>query len=131
MWPGWSSWAGHQRHRLATGAGVLIGIAQSGTTYSVVYGVIGRVASAEKRVWAMGIAAAAGSFGQFLMTGGTDADFHHGLAERAVHPGIPRCFMPPLALTLREPKMVATPPAITRPSAKRRARHSATAISSC
>jgi hypothetical protein len=54
MWPGWSSWTGHQRHRLATGAGVLIGIAQSGTTYSVVYGVIGRVASAEKRAgpWA-------------------------------------------------------------------------------
>ncbi len=41
----------------ASGAGILIGIAQSGTTYSVVYGVIGRVASPEKRVWAMGIAA--------------------------------------------------------------------------
>lgn len=51
----------------ASGAGILIGIAQSGTTYSVVYGIIGRVASPEKRVWAMGIAAAAGSFGQFLM----------------------------------------------------------------
>ncbi len=49
------------------GAGVLIGVAQAGTTYAVVYGVIGRNVPAEKRSWAMGIAAAAGSFGQFLM----------------------------------------------------------------
>ena len=49
------------------GAGLLIGIAQSGTTYAVVYGVIGRNVAAEKRSWAMGVAAAAGSFGQFLM----------------------------------------------------------------
>ena len=48
-------------------AGVLIGAAQAGTTYAVIYGVIGRNVSAEKRSWAMGVAAAAGSFGQFLM----------------------------------------------------------------
>ncbi|MCB1999019.1 MAG: MFS transporter [Burkholderiaceae bacterium] len=48
-------------------AGVLIGVAQAGTTYAVVYGVIGRNVPAERRSWAMGIAAAAGSFGQFLM----------------------------------------------------------------
>ena len=47
--------------------GVLIGLAQAGSTYAVVYGVIGRNISAEKRSMAMGIAAAAGSFGQFLM----------------------------------------------------------------
>lgn len=47
--------------------GLLLGLAQSGTTYSVVYGVIGRNSTPEKRVWAMGVAAAAGSFGQFLM----------------------------------------------------------------
>ena len=47
--------------------GVLIGAAQAGTTYAVVYGVIGRNISADKRSWAMGVAAAAGSFGQFLM----------------------------------------------------------------
>ena len=49
------------------GAGILIGLAQSGTTYAVVYGVIGRNVAPERRSWAMGIAAAAGSFGQFLM----------------------------------------------------------------
>ena len=47
--------------------GVLIGAAQAGTTYAVVYGVIGRNVALEKRSWAMGVAAAAGSFGQFLM----------------------------------------------------------------
>lgn len=47
--------------------GVLIGAAQAGTTYAVIYGVIGRNVPAEKRSWAMGVAAAAGSFGQFLM----------------------------------------------------------------
>lgn len=48
-------------------AGVTIGAAQAGTTYAVIYGVIGRNVSADKRSWAMGVAAAAGSFGQFLM----------------------------------------------------------------
>ena len=48
-------------------AGVLIGASQAGTTYAVIYGVIGRNISADKRSWAMGVAAAAGSFGQFLM----------------------------------------------------------------
>jgi MFS family permease len=49
------------------GAGVLIGIAQSGSTYAVIYGVLGRTVSPEKRSWAFGVAAAAGSFGQFVM----------------------------------------------------------------
>ncbi len=48
-------------------AGLLLGMAQSGTTYAVIYGVIGRNVAPEKRTWAMGVAAAAGSFGQFLM----------------------------------------------------------------
>jgi len=48
-------------------AGVLIGVAQAGTTYAVVYGVIGRQIPAERRSWAMGVTAAAGSFGQFFM----------------------------------------------------------------
>ena len=51
----------------AGSAGVLLGMAQSGTTYAVVYGVIGRNVAADKRSWAMGVTAAAGSFGQFLM----------------------------------------------------------------
>lgn len=89
----------------ASGAGILIGIAQSGTTYSVVYGVIGRVASPEKRVWAMGIAAAAGSFGQFLMipveqTLISNAGWQNALFVLAVL----ACLMLPLAFSLREPQ---------------------------
>lgn len=48
-------------------AGLLLGMAQSGTTYAVIYGVIARQVDPAKRSWAMGVAAAAGSFGQFLM----------------------------------------------------------------
>ncbi len=48
-------------------AGILLGLAQSGTTYAVVYGVIARQVDPAKRSWAMGVTAAAGSFGQFLM----------------------------------------------------------------
>jgi MFS family permease len=48
-------------------AGLLIGVAQSGCTYAVVFGVIARNVPADKRTWAMAVAAAAGSFGQFLM----------------------------------------------------------------
>lgn len=48
-------------------AGLLIGMAQAGTTYAVIYGVIARQVDPAKRSWAMGVAAAAGSFGQFLM----------------------------------------------------------------
>ncbi|WP_282823137.1 MFS transporter [Pelomonas sp. V22] len=86
-------------------AGLLIGMAQSGTTYAVIYGVIGRNVSAEKRSWAMGVAAAAGSFGQFLMvpvenwliagTGWQNALFYLALAALLILP---------LAFGLREPK---------------------------
>lgn len=48
-------------------AGVTIGLAQACSTYAVIYGVVGRNIDPAKRSWAMGITAAAGSFGQFLM----------------------------------------------------------------
>ena len=48
-------------------AGLMIGLAQSVCTYAVIFGVVARNAPPEKRAWAMGMAAAAGSFGQFLM----------------------------------------------------------------
>ncbi|MDI9331966.1 MAG: MFS transporter [Alphaproteobacteria bacterium] len=47
--------------------GLLMGLAQACTTFAIVFGVIGRNVPAEHRSWAMGVAAAAGSFGQFLM----------------------------------------------------------------
>ena len=89
-------------------AGLLLGMAQSGTTYAVVYGVIGRNVPANKRSWAMGVTAAAGSFGQFLMVpvenglidgvGWQNALFILGLSALAIVP---------LAFGLKEPAVAA------------------------
>ena len=86
-------------------AGVLIGVAQAGTTYAVIYGVIGRqIDPAEKRSWAMGVAAAAGSFGQFLMVpveGFLISSF--GWQEALLVLGAAVLLIVPLAFGLREP----------------------------
>jgi predicted MFS family arabinose efflux permease len=91
-------------------AGLLIGMAQSGTTFAVVYGVIARQVDPARRSWAMGVAAAAGSFGQFLMVpvenwliqglGWQNALFILGCVALAIVP---------LALGLREPPAAAAP----------------------
>ncbi len=90
-------------------AGLLLGMAQSGTTYAVIYGVIVRNVAPEKRSWAMGVAAAAGSFGQFLMVpvenwlisawGWENALFVLACLALAIMP---------LAFGLREPKQAPT-----------------------
>lgn len=85
-------------------AGILIGAAQAGTTYAVIYGIIGRQIPAERRSWAMGVAAAAGSFGQFLMVpveGFLIAEF--GWKEALMILGAMSLVIAPLALWLREP----------------------------
>lgn len=56
---------------LILSAGVLIGIGLSGTTFSVILGVVGRALRPEQRSMGMGLAAAAGSFGQFIMLPGS------------------------------------------------------------
>jgi MFS family permease len=85
-------------------AGVLIGSAQAGTTYAVIYGVIGRNVSLEKRSWAMGVAAAAGSFGQFLMVP-TEGFLISSLGwqQALVVLGASALLIIPLAWGLREP----------------------------
>ena len=52
---------------LNVGAGLLVGVGLSGTTFSVVLGVVGRMAAPEKRSMALGLASAGGSFGQFAV----------------------------------------------------------------
>ena len=97
------------------GTGLLIGLAQSGTTYAVVYGVIGRSVAPEKRSWAMGITAAAGSFGQFLMVpieGGLIAAF--GWQEALVILACAVLMILPLAFGLREPKREPVPGVATQ-----------------
>jgi len=89
-------------------AGLLLGMAQSGTTYAVVYGVIARNVAPERRSWAMGVTAAAGSFGQFLMVpvenwligdfGWQSALFILGCVSLAIIP---------LAFGLREPQALS------------------------
>jgi len=91
------------------GTGVLLGMAQAGTTYAVVYGVIGRNVAPERRSWAMGITAAAGSFGQFLMVpveGGLigGVGWQNALFVCAALALV----IAPLALGLRDPERVAT-----------------------
>jgi predicted MFS family arabinose efflux permease len=87
-------------------SGVLIGMAQAGTTYAVIYGVIGRNVSSDKRSWAMGVAAAAGSFGQFLMVP-TEGFLisHFGWQEALMVLGVASLMMIPLAWGLREPSL--------------------------
>jgi MFS family permease len=85
-------------------AGVLIGAAQAGTTYAVVYGVIGRNIDPAKRSWAMGVVAAAGSFGQFLMVpteGYLISQF--GWLQALQILSVAALLMVPLAFFLREP----------------------------
>ena len=94
-------------------AGLLIGAAQAGTTYAVIYGVIGRNISADKRSWAMGVAAAAGSFGQFLMvpTEGfliSTLGWQQALLALAASVLI----IVPLAIGLREKRFSAGPSAV-------------------
>jgi MFS family permease len=87
-------------------AGITIGVAQAGTTYAVIYGVIGRNIDPAKRSWAMGIAAAAGSFGQFLMLpteGLLISSFGWQQALNAL--GLFALLIAPLAFGLHEPAL--------------------------
>ena len=91
------------------GAGLMVGLSQAGTTYAVVYGVIGRNIAPERRSWAMGVTAAAGSFGQFLMVpveGGLIGGI--GWQGALFVLGAIALVIVPLAFGLREPHAAAT-----------------------
>jgi predicted MFS family arabinose efflux permease len=89
-------------------AGLMIGMAQAGTTYAIVYGVIGRNVAPEKRSWAMGVAAAAGSFGQFLMVPLESGLIGHLGWQNALYLlGIASLAVLPLAIGLREPGLAS------------------------
>lgn len=89
--------------------GLLIGLAQTATTYSVVYGIVGRNISSDKRVWAMGITAAAGSFGQFLMIPVEQGLLSHfGASDALLMLALMASLMVPIAFMLREPTITNT-----------------------
>jgi MFS family permease len=99
-----SGWA------FTSSAGILIGMAQAGCTYAVIYGVISRNVPAERRSWAMGVTAAAGSFGQFLMvpvSSGLIGAFGWQAALFILGVGV--LAIMPLAFGLREPSRAAEP----------------------
>jgi MFS family permease len=84
--------------------GLFIGLAQTATTYSVIYGILARNISADKRVWAMGITAAAGSFGQFLMIPVEQGLLtHFGASDALLALALMASLMIPIAFMLREP----------------------------
>ncbi len=86
--------------------GLFIGLAQTATTYSVIYGILGRNVAAEKRVWAMGIAAAAGSFGQFLMIPVEQSLLtSFGANDALLMLALMASLMIPIAFMLREPSL--------------------------
>lgn len=90
-------------------AGILIGTAQAGTTYAVIYGVIGRNVEPARRPWAMGVAAAAGSFGQFLMVPTEGFLINQwGWQQALMILGCSALLMIPLAWGLREPHLHAS-----------------------
>lgn len=95
--------------------GLMIGAAQAGTTYAVIYGVLGRQIPAERRSWAMGVTAAAGSFGQFFMVpveGGLIAQL--GWSNALLVLALLALVIIPLAFGLREPGFQGTRTALQR-----------------
>jgi hypothetical protein len=87
---------------VALTAGVLIGAAQAGTTYAVIYGVLGRQIPAARRSWAMGVAGG-GRLVRPVLHGARG-----GQADRAAGPmpadtGAVALLIAALAFGLREP----------------------------
>ena len=96
--------------------GIVIGAAQSASTYGVIYGIIGRQIAPEKRSWAMGLTGAAGSFCQFLMMpldGWMIATI--GWQQALLLLAAATLLIGPLALALREPATPTTTAAGTAP----------------
>jgi MFS family permease len=90
-------------------SGFLIGLALSGTSFAIVFAVIGRITPPEKRSTALGIATAAGSFGQFALLPVTQLlisryDWHVALIGMAVITAL----IVPLAFTLVGPRHAVT-----------------------
>ena len=89
---------------LALTLGVMVGAAQAGTTFAIVFGIIGRNIPAEKRSWAMGVVSAAGSFGQFLLVPTSSYMIEHiGWHKALLVLAAGMLMVLPLTLGLREP----------------------------
>lgn len=88
-------------------AGLIIGFALSATSFSVLLSAVGRAAPPEKRSMAMGIASAAGSFGQFIMLPTTLLLLQNvGWSAALVVSAILVALIVPLAFLLKAPMYV-------------------------
>lgn len=88
--------------------GVLIGLGQACSTYTVIFGVVGRNVTLEQRSMAMGITAAAGSFGQFLMVPVASLLLHNtDWSSALLILAITALSIGPLAFGLREKRFTA------------------------
>ena len=86
-------------------AGLIIGFALSATSFSVLLSAVGRAAHPSKRSLAMGIASAAGSFGQFIMLPTTLLMLKSvGWSSALVISAILVAFIVPLAWMLKTPQ---------------------------
>jgi MFS family permease len=94
---------------LVLSCGLLIGTGLSGLTFSVISGVLGRAYPPEKRSMALGISAAAGSFGQFALLPLTQVFISQlGWYGALLALGGIACLMGPLAVGLAEKRATTT-----------------------
>ena len=88
--------------------GLIIGLALSATSFSILLSAVGRAAHPSKRSMAMGIASAAGSFGQFIMLPTTLLLIKNfGWSSALVITAILVALIIPLAWMLKAPMYVA------------------------
>lgn len=99
-------------------AGLIIGMALSATSFSVLLSAVGRAAHPSRRSMAMGIASAAGSFGQFIMLPTTLLLIKNmGWSSALVISAILVALIIPLAWTLKAPMYVdPNAKAMTKPA---------------
>ena len=88
--------------------GLILGLALSATSFPILLSAVGRAAHPEKRSLAMGIASAAGSFGQFIMLPSTLLLLQNfGWSAALVVSAILVALIVPLAWMLKAPMYVA------------------------
>ena len=98
-------------------AGLILGLALSATSFPILLSAVGRAAHPSKRSMAMGIASAAGSFGQFIMLPATLLLLQNlGWKGALIVSAILVALLIPLAWTLKAPMYVSSSSTNIQPS---------------
>jgi len=89
--------------QLTISAGLLIGVALSGTAFGAIYGALSRIAAPADRGWALGLAGAVGGLGQFVMVPAAQGLLGSiGYAAALVVLGVSIAALTPAGVALRE-----------------------------